>query len=366
MMTAAQEFAVKCERVRSILDMHSLNAVVIQKATNLAWLLAGAECWIGRTVERGSCSAVITRDDCHVLMNAIEAPRLSAEELADLGATVHEFAWHQDSTDDLITTLGGACIGSDAGAKGSQPIEAALIAVQTPLTPPEVERYRALGRDAGEALGVALRQVEPGMTEHQIASLIAREVLARGAQTAVLLVAVDDRAMRYRHPVPTDRVLAHYVMGVIVARRGGLHASATRCAYFGELPEELALKHQRVCAIDGLILGATREGATAGDVFAVAQEAYAEAGYPDEWQCHHQGGATGYQSRTWRATPGSREAIRAGQAFAWNPSLQGTKSEDTIMCHGREIEVLTATPGWPTVAVPSAVGALERAAILTA
>lgn len=41
-------------------------------------------------------------------MNAIEAPRLSAEELAGLGATVHEFAWHQDSTDDLITTLGGA------------------------------------------------------------------------------------------------------------------------------------------------------------------------------------------------------------------------------------------------------------------
>ena len=303
MMTAAQEFAVKCERVRSILDMHSLNAVVIQKATNLAWLLAGAECWIGRTVERGSCSAVITRDDCHVLMNAIEAPRLSAEELAGLGATVHEFAWHQDSTDDLITTLGGACIGSDAGAKGSQPIEGALIAVQTPLTPPEVERYRALGRDAGEALGVALRQVEPGMTEH--------------------------------------------VMGVIVARRGGLHASVTRCAYFGELPEELALKHQQVCAIDGLILGATREGATAGDVFAVAQDAYADAGYRDEWQCHHQGGATGYQSRTWRATPGSREAIRAGQAFAWNPSLLGTKSEDTIMCHGREVEVLTATPGWP-------------------
>jgi len=99
-MTAAQEFAVKCERVRSILDMHSLNAVVIQKATNLAWLLAGAECWIGRTMERGSCSAVITRDDCHVLMNAIEAPRLSAEELAGLGATVHEFAWHQDSSGD--------------------------------------------------------------------------------------------------------------------------------------------------------------------------------------------------------------------------------------------------------------------------
>lgn len=365
-MTGAEEFAVKLERVRNILDAESLTAAIVQKTTNLAWLLGGAECWVARTVERGNCTAVVTPSDCHVLMNAIEAPRLATEEIAGLGAVPHEFPWHEDRSDALIATLGGRRPGSDAGSEGSAPIEAALIRAQAPLTDREADRYRALGRDAGQALASALRAVEPGMTEHQVASLIARETLARGAQTAVLLVAVDERAMRYRHPVPTDAVLERYVMGVLVARRGGLHASVTRCVYFGALPEELECKHRQVCAVDGAIIGATREGATAGDVFAVAQQAYADAGHPDEWQRHHQGGATGYQPRTWRATPGSAERVRAGQAFAWNPSLQGTKSEDTIICHGQGVEVLTATPGWPTVAVPSAGEALGRAAILTA
>lgn len=365
-MTATEELAVKLQRVRDIMKTRSLSGVVIQKATNLAWLLSGAECWVARTVEKGNCTAIVTADECHVLMNAVESRRLLPEELEGLGVTPQEFPWHQDATDELIGQLGGGAIGSDMGVAGSKAIDGDLVSAQIPLTDAEMDRYRALGRDAGEALGAAMRDVKPGMTEHQIAALIAGEVLARGAQAAVLLVAVDDRAMSYRHPIPTGTALTSYAMGVLVARRGGLHASLTRCVAFGDLPTELAEKHQRVCEVDGMILGATREGATAGEVFSVAQQAYSIAGYPEEWHLHHQGGATGYQPRSWRGSPGAEQKVHAGQAFAWNPSLQGTKSEDTILCHGQDIEILTATPGWPTLEVPSGEGTVERAAILTA
>lgn len=365
-MTAAEEFAVKLERVRAIMDERSLTAVVIRRTVNLAWLLGGAECWVGRTVESGSCTAIVTAQDCHVAMNTIEAPRLATEELSGLQVTLHRLPWYDDRTAELIVALGGSRLGSDSDGGEAAPVAGALTRAQCPLTPPEIERYRALGQDAGEALGEAMRRVEPGMTEHQIAGIIAHEIAARGAQTAVLLVGADDRAMRFRHPVPTGRTVVHYAMGAVVARRGGLHASLTRCVHFGALPDELATKHRLVCQVDGALLGATQEGATAGSVLEIAQKAYAAAGYPEEWRYHHQGGATGYQSRTWRATPGSKEPIQSGQAFAWNPSLQGTKSEDTIICHGRGVEVLTTTPGWPTVVVPSAGGMLERPAILTA
>jgi Xaa-Pro aminopeptidase len=76
---------------------------------------------------------------------------------------------------------------------------------------------------------------------------------------------------------------------------------------------------------------ATRPGATFGDVFAVAQAAYADAGFPDEWRDHHQGGSIGYQPRERVALPGDPTTIESGMAFAWNPSIAGAKAEDTIV-----------------------------------
>jgi hypothetical protein len=35
-------------------------------------------------------------------------------------------------------------------------------------------------------------------------------------------------------------------------------------------------------------------------------------------------------------------------AFAWNPTIQGAKSEDTVLVTENGFEVLTATGEWPT------------------
>jgi Xaa-Pro dipeptidase len=56
-----------------------------------------------------------------------------------------------------------------------------------------------------------------------------------------------------------------------------------------------------------------------------------EAGLPDEWRLHHQGGTTGYGSREVIATPSTRDPIEHGQAFAWNPSVTGAKAEETFV-----------------------------------
>lgn len=51
------------------------------------------------------------------------------------------------------------------------------------------------------------------------------------------------------------------------------------------------------------------------------------------------------------ATPGSRVEILPPVAMAWNPSLPGSKIEDTVLRTDEGLEVLTVDPAWPMVEV---------------
>jgi hypothetical protein len=94
-----------------------------------------------------------------------------------------------------------------------------------------------------------------------------------------------------------------------------------------------------------------RPGQRLGDIFKRGIEVYAEAGCPDEWQYQHQGGLAGYEPREIVATSCSEEVVSVGQVYAWNPSITGTKSEDTILVTGQGYEILTEMTDWPTVQV---------------
>ena len=45
----------------------------------------------------------------------------------------------------------------------------------------------------------------------------------------------------------------------------------------------------------------------------------------------HQGGPIGYQGRDYRVDFNTPGLIEPNQAFCWNPSITGTKSEDTYV-----------------------------------
>jgi len=87
---------------------------------------------------------------------------------------------------------------------------------------------------------------------------------------------------------------------------------------------------------------ATVPGRTLADVFDDCRGFYADAGHPDGWRHHHQGGLTGYRSREVIAAPGGPTEITEGQAFAWNPSLPGAKAEETFLLTPAGADVLCA------------------------
>ncbi|HLK00323.1 MAG TPA: hypothetical protein VKU39_10505 [Streptosporangiaceae bacterium] len=80
--------------------------------------------------------------------------------------------------------------------------------------------------------------------------------------------------------------------------------------------------------------------------------AYEAAGYPDEWRAHVQGGPIGYLSREFDVVPGTERAarmIREGDAFAWNPTVRGAKSEDTFLTGADGPVPVTNTGNWPPI-----------------
>jgi Xaa-Pro dipeptidase len=178
----------------------------------------------------------------------------------------------------------------------------------------------------------------------------------------VLIVGGDERVRRYRHPMAAGAPVRQLAMAVVVARRGGLHAAATRFASAGPVDPEYAALRLRVLEIERQVLAASSPPALYGHALTALDRAYVQAGAPGAWAGHYQGGPIGYAQREFEIAPGQlaspweAEPIRAGHALAWNPSLPGgAKVEDTYLVTGEPgasggLERVTATAGWPVLA----------------
>jgi antitoxin VapB len=304
------------------------------------------------------------RNGRFLITNTIEAPRLAEEE--HLKAQGWEFAvepWWQ-AGDPVSRLAAGARLGSDWPYPGAVDLNADLARLRALLTPEEGERFRATGALCAQAMAAAIGQVRPGQSEYEISALLQAESERRGVQPIVSLIAADERIFNFRHPIPTASKLARYAMLVVCGRRQGLVCSLTRLVYFGRLPDELRRKSEATATVDATLIAATRPGASLGEVFARGQAAYAAAGFADEWQLHHQGGPASYEPRDWVATPASTDVVVAGQAYAWNPSITGTKSEDTILVGEDGNDVITDIPGWPMLTVSVDGQSWQRPAVL--
>jgi Xaa-Pro aminopeptidase len=359
------ELEIVLNHLRALLAARGLEAVLLQRVSSFAWATCGAASYVNTASTTGAASLLLTPSGRYVITDNIEAPRLEREErLAEQGWQFQVSPWYERSG-AVARLAAGLKLAADVPYPGATDLSEEIAGLRCLLTPEAAQRIRLLGQDCAEAASYAARAVQPGKSEHEIAARLAREAESRGAQPIVVLVATDERVFNFRHPLPTAKRLERYALLVLCGRRHGLVCSITRLVHFGRLPDELRRKAEAVARIDAAFIHATRPGATLGDVFQKAVAAYAEAGYPDEWTLHHQGGPAGYEPRELFATPGSSFKVQAGQAYAWNPSITGAKSEDTILvaADGQPNKILTAVPGWPTWSVTLDGQTFERPAI---
>ncbi len=354
------------ERLSAVLDREELDAVWVAKPNSFAWLTGGSNV-VNRDDDVGVAAAGYLRDEgFEVVTNNIEAGRLADEELPaafDVAST----PWYESSLAAAVadaTPDGGA---ADFDVPGLDSLDASRL--RRPLGPTDVERYRGLGRDVAAALERVAGELRPDDTEREVAAGLRVALSARGIESPVVLVGGAERAQSYRHYTPSTAELGGYALLTVTAERGGLYASATRTVAFDGAPEWLGERHHAAMRVEATALEATRDAAAAdgasGDVFDAITDAYDDVGEAGEWRNHHQGGATGYAGREWIATPGSDDAVETPMAYAYNPTVRGAKSEDTVLVTDDGVEVLTRTGEWPTRTVSSCDGpfTVERHAI---
>jgi antitoxin VapB len=345
------EFDQKQERIQALLSEHGLDGLLLQRVSSFAWATCGAASYVNTAASTGEASLLITNSHRYVIANNIEFPRLMQDNLLDSQGWEYVITpWHEGQDGKEALTR-GLKLGTDGDYPGAKDLTGEMSRIRAHLTPEEGEKFQQLGRLCAEAMRVTVKGIHPGLTEYEIAGLLAGETEKRGVQVVVNLVATDERIFKFRHPLPTSKALDRYAMLVLCGRRDGLVCSITRLVHFGSLPDEVRRKAEAVARVDAAFIDATRPGRRLGEVFQIGVDAYAENGYPGEWELHHQGGPAGYEPREIIAVPGSTNLVKTDQVYAWNPSITGTKSEDTILIGEDGNEVLTNMEDWPVLTV---------------
>ena len=328
------------EQVAAAIERLGLDAIVLRRPENFAWYSGGADNRVDHASPVGVAAIVVTRQGDHVLTDNIEAPRMREEQVP--GWDVVEYEWHAGPGDLVRELTGGGAIGADAPDPSEVDVAAVVAPLRYRLDHDAIERYRAVGADATAAVDAACAALTPAMTETEAAGAVLAACRAAGLFAPALMVGGAARLPRHRHPVPAGAPLGARALVVVCAERGGLYANLSRFVHFEPPDPELAAKLEACQEILARLRAATRPGRTLGDVFDDCRNFYAEAGVPDAWRHHHQGGLTGYRSREVIAGPGVAVEIDTGCAFAWNPSLPGAKAEETFVLTPAGPDVLCA------------------------
>src|SRR5215467_1319038 len=110
----ADEIAAKLARLRRLLDERNLDALLLTRSHNVAWLTAGATTDVVQNSDTSTVAVAVTPDHATVLTTTIEAPRLRLEQqLEQLGFAIDARTWWETESAQQESVLGTARPGSD-------------------------------------------------------------------------------------------------------------------------------------------------------------------------------------------------------------------------------------------------------------
>jgi antitoxin VapB len=342
-MNHEQAFQSKVSSLRALIEEKGLGALILRRNPNLAWVISG-RAHVPTTIDAACFDLIITDNSVYAVTNAIEAPRLSAEEFPAC-LDVRAVQWWEGRAHGIAE---GVAIGCDQPGPGLTDLGTEIEILRASLEQYDQSRLKDIARRSALALGEAMRDVVSSDREIDVAARITSALWRQNLEISFLGVAGESRVKRFRHPLPTDALINSRASASICAKEKGLIASVTRIVTFAPLTQSEENEYASLLEVEADLLDATVIGAPFSSVIDVAARSYGAHGFDgDEWHRHHQGGPTGYMPRDWPATPSSARLIQPFQPIAWNPTGKGWKVEETLLTDPAGNHLLTGDSSWP-------------------
>ncbi|HKM07779.1 MAG TPA: M24 family metallopeptidase [Sphaerochaeta sp.] len=342
-MTKKEELKIKLDRIRSMMLILGIDGVFLKRQDNFAWLTCGGQNYLGWG-EMGMCGLLVTQSETHSITNIIEKQRMIDEEkLEDMGFRIHAGNWFETDFEQktLAKLVPSGKIALDFTSGIGANIEGEIKKLRLSLTESEVERMREVGYLATLALEEGAASLRPGDTEIEAVKRITMSLYDHGMEFTSLMCAADERLYKYRHAIATDNRIKERVQIGGNMRKWGLTVCLSRYVNFVPVTDELLRQYRLNQEIDCTLMVNSVPGRPYTDPLKASQALYEKHGLANEFLKHHQGGPIGYANRDYRVTFDLSGTIVENQAFCWNPSITGTKSEDTIVVKKHSFEFMT-------------------------
>ncbi len=352
-MNTTSEVQQKKQRIRTLLGELELDAIYLKRQSNFSWLTAGHLNVVGIAMELGVVGLLITGEREYAICNNIEAPRMRKEErLEDQGYEVRSFPWYADREIETVQELvGNGQLGADYDFPASENVSSAVARLRYSLLPAEVERYKEVGRLTSRAIEEAAQTIRPGDKECEVVGRLAERLWAERLDYITTFCAADERISAFRHPIPTEKRIDKRAMLCVNGRKWGLIVSLTRFIQFEPVSDELRRIYDANVRIDCTLMANTVPGRPVIDAFNRGIEEYHNLGFAREYELHHQGGATGYAGRDYKVNFETDEIVEENQAFSWNPSITGSKSEDVMIATSNGPELISSPQIFPVLSM---------------
>ncbi|OAN76381.1 peptidase M24 [Jannaschia sp. EhC01] len=223
----------------------------------------------------------------------------------------------------------------------------------------EIKALKNCARVNDAAAMAGFEALKPGMTERDIARVIADHYKANGAKPEFTIVAFGANGA-YPHHHTGDTVLEQN-MAVLIdtgCRLNGYPSDMTRCGWFGDAPDEEFLQVTSIVekAVQAA-LATVRPGVIARDIDKAARDVITAADYGDAF-VHRTGHGLGIDIHEPPYITATSEAVmQAGNVFSIEPGIYlegrfGVRLEDIVTVTDTGADVLSTLPR--TIWTPSA------------
>lgn len=226
-----------------------------------------------------------------------------------------------------------------------------IAALRRVKDPAEVELLQRSAQVADRALERALAALRPGLSEREVARLVADAFAAEGAEAVKFALVASGPNSAHPHHQSGTRVLqpGEPVLLDVGGSLEGYQSDITRMAFLGEPTDEYRRVHAVVEEAVQAALAVIRPGVPAREVDAAARGVIERAGYGPHFthRVGHGIGLSGHEPPYLTGT--NPEPLEVGMAFSVEPGIYlpgrfGVRLEEIVVLTERGPQVLSRLP----------------------